>query len=350
MKIFQKIAVLLSLTVGFASCHGTSDEGDVKVTLTPSATTIVADGEQEVTFSVQWGANTVTPEARVYLVSHSDVEWDGVTFRTEEAGEYTFQAIYNDNASEEVVVTATEPVGEHISRFDRHVCIMELTGAWCSNCPEGYRSLKGLLAAPGRKGKVHVMALHDGTGGADPMALPQTNIIDSYFKIGAFPGFVTDMRDAGLLSADGIMNLVPSIDTSFDEYPAHCDVKVATVLTDSELSVDVTLFAELAGSYAVSAWLLEDGVVGPQLDGSIQYDEWNHEHVVRKLLNENWKGDDMGTMSAEGEKTKSYTCTISAEWNVENLSIMALAIDANGYVNNVAVCPVGENVDYKYID
>lgn len=350
MKIFQRIAVLMALAVGFASCHGQSDEGEVKVTLTPSTTTIVADGEQEVTFTVQWGANTVTNEAQIYLISHPELEWNGLTFTTEEAGEYTFKAIYNDNASEEVVVTATEPVGEYVSRFARHICIMELTGAWCANCPEGYRSLKGLISAPGRKGKVHVLALHDGTGGTDPMALPITNTIDSYFKIGAFPGFVTDMRESGLLSADGIMNLVPSINTSFEEYPAHCDVKVTTALTDSELSVDVTLFAELAGEYAVSVWLLEDGVIGPQLDGSIHNDEWNHEHVARKLLNDNWKGDLMGAMSAEGEKTKNYTCSIPEAWNVENLSIMALAIDANGYVNNVAVCPVGESVDYKYLD
>lgn len=350
MRIFQRIAVLLALLVGLASCHGRSDEGEVKLTLVPSATSIVADGEQSVTFTVHWGANIVTTEAQINLVSHPDMVWDGVTFTTEEPGEYIFKATYQNSDSEEVMVTATEPVGEHISRFERHVCIMELTGAWCANCPEGYRSLKGLLSAPSRKNKVHVMALHDGTGGTDPMALTLTNTIDAFFKVGAFPGYVTDMRESGLLSADGIMNLAPSIDTSFDEWPAHCDVKVATSLSDRALSVDVSLFAELAGEYAVSVWLLEDGVVGPQKDGSIDYTDWNHEHVVRALLNENWKGDPLGTLSAEKESAKSYNYTLPAEWNVEKLSIVALAIDNNGYVNNVAVCPVGESVDYKYID
>lgn len=351
MRKLTKFALFAALLAGLISCHGQSDEGEVKLTLLPSATTIVADGSQSVTFTVHWGANVVTPEAHVVLVSHPEVEWNGTSFSTEEAGEYIFKAIYQEVESEEVKVTATMPVGAYVSRFERHFCVMELTGAWCANCPEGYRSLTTLLSNPfaNWKNTVHIIALHDNTGGTDPMGISLTNTIFDHYKVGGYPGWVTDMREGGLLTSEGIMNVMPSLESSAEDYPAHCDVKIASSLTGSELKVDVSLFAELAGDYAVSVWLLEDGIVAPQLDGAMSDDDWVHNHVARALLNNNWKGDLMAGLTAEQESVKSYTYTLPTEWKSENMSIMALAIDKDGVVNNVAVCAVGESVDYKYI-
>lgn len=348
MKLIQKIALLAALTFGFVGCHGQSDDGEVKVSLVPSATTIVADGEQSVRFEVLYGASNVTHEAQIYIISHPELTQNGDTFTTTEAGEYVFQAIYKDQASEEVRITATEPVGGHESRFERHICVMDLTGAWCTFCPDGMTKLKYFVDKKEWRDIVHMLALHDNTQGEDPMGLALTSQILNDFRLAGFPSFVTDLRDAGSLS-DNVGDIVPSFNRSLDDFPAQCDVKIESTLNGRELKMDVSLFAELAGKYSVSVYLVEDDIIAPQKDGSITHAEFNHQHVVRALVNSNYKGESLGSLAAEQEGVKSYTYTLPEEWKVEDMTIVALAITENGYVNNVAACELGESVDYKYL-
>lgn len=351
MRKLAKLALLVALVAGFGSCRGQSDEGEVALTLEPSTTIIEANGEDSVTFKVLYGAVDVTLDAQVILVSPSDFGWMGGAFSIEEAGTYVFKATYQGYESPEVSITANPVAGAHISRFERQICVMEFTGAWCSNCPDGYRSLNGILSNPyaGWKDRVHIIALHDNTGGTDPMGITLTNTLFSHYKLAGFPSYVTDMREGGLLTSEGIQGVKPSLERSDEEFPAKCAVKISSSLAGRELTVDVGLFAELAGDYAVSVWLLEDGIDAPQKDGSIDYDSWTHNHVARALVSNNWKGDLLGAVAAEQESSKSYTYTLPAEWKPENMSIMALAIDAEGYVNNVAVCAVGEGAEYRYL-
>lgn len=348
MKLVNKIILFAAVALGFASCHGQQDDTEVKVTLTPSATTIVADGTQIVTFEVLYGATNVTHEAQIFLVSHPELAYNGGEFSTTEAGEYVFQAIYKDQPSEEVKIIATEPVGPHESRFERHICVMDLTGAWCTFCPDGMTKLTFFVQKKEWKDIVHMVALHDNSQGEDPMGIDVTPRVLNDFKLAGFPSFVTDLRDAGSLS-ENVGDIVPSFNRSLDEFPAQCDVKIASTLSGRELKVDVSLFAELAGNYAVTVMLVEDNIVAPQKDGSITHAEFNHKHVVRAVVNSNYKGDSLGALEAEQEGSKSYTYTLPEEWKVEDMTIVALAITPDGYVNNVAETTVGGSVDYKYL-
>lgn len=347
MKLIRKIALFMAVAVGFASCHGVEDDS-VGVTLEASALTIVADGQQSVTFEVLYGASVVSAEAEIYLTSHPDRGFSGTSFSTTEAGEYIFQAIYRDQSSNQVKITATEPVGPHESRFERHICVMDLTGTWCTFCPDGMTKLNFYVQKKEWKDITHILAIHDNTQGDDPMGLPLSSKIMADYGNYGYPMFVTDLRDSGSLTND-VGNIVPSLNRSLDEFPAQCDVKFTSSLEGRNLSVDVDLFAELAGSYAVSVFLVEDNIVAPQKDGSITHQEYNHKHVVRALLNNNYKGDSLGTLAAEQEGAKSYTYTLPEEWKVEDMTIVVLAITPDGYVNNVTAGVLGGSADYKYL-
>lgn len=354
----KKALKIWSLTVAcialLGSCHGQEEDVELKVQLVPSKTLIVADGKEEVTFKVLYGVSDVTTEAKVYLTSHPEAGWSGGAFSTTEAGEYKFSAIYRDMASNEVLITASEDLANFDSRFERHICVMDLTGTWCTFCPGGMTKLNFYIQKNEWKGIVHMLALHDNTQGDDPMGLALTSEIMSNFGNYGYPMFVTDLRDSGSLT-EHIANIAPSFERSVEEFPARSDVKIATSMSESELSVDVTLFAEVAGDWSVCAYLVEDGIVAEQKDGSLIHKDYTHNHVARTLLSKNWRGDSLGTLKAEQEGAKHYTTTLNAEWVAENMYVMALSIDAQGYVNNVAVCPIlsGEatsnSVDYKYL-
>lgn len=348
MKLLKKIALFMAVAVGLASCHGQEDDITLEVKLNATTTTIVADGQQSVTFQVMYGVDVVNSEAELYLTSHPDMGWSGYEFSTTEPGDYVFQAIYRDQPSNQVTITATAPAEPRESRFERHICVMDLTGSWCTFCPDGMNKLNFYVQKKEWKDIVHILALHDNTEGNDPMGIPLASRMMSEYGNYGYPAFITDLRDSGSLSTN-VGDIVPSFNRSIDEYPAECGVKLSSELNDRELSVDVTLFAELAGEYAVDVFLLEDGIIAPQKDGSVTHEEYVHKHVVRALLNSDHHGESLGSFEAEQEKTKSYTYTLPEEWVVENMSIVALAITKNGYVNNVAECVLGSSVDYNYL-
>ena len=347
MKLIHKIAFVAALAVGFASCHGTVDDS-VEVELKASALTIVADGQQSVTFEVLYGASGVTSEAQIYLTSHPELGFSGTEFKTTEAGEYTFQAIYRDQSSNEVKIVATEPVGSHKSRFERHICVMDLTGTWCTFCPDGMTKLNFYVQKKEWKNITHILAVHDNTQGDDPMGIALSSKIMADFGNYGYPMFVIDLRDSGSLT-EHVGEIVTGFNRSLDEYPAQCDVKFSSSLEGRNLSVDVDLFAELAGKYAVSVFLVEDNIIAPQKDGSITHQDYNHKHVVRALLNNSYKGDSLGELAAESEGSKTYTYTLPEEWKVEDMTIVAVAITPDGHINNVAVGALGESVNYKYL-
>ena len=75
------------------------------------------------------------------------------------------------------------------------------------------------------------------------------------------------------------------------------------------------------------------------------------EHMVRKMLSSNVRGDSLSEVAAETEADKTYTFTVEDDWNVENLTVAVLILDDKGHVNNMATCAVdGGNMDYEYIN
>ena len=86
------------------------EEGQVipVVKLIADKTSIEADGEQTVTFSVT--ANDVAQSEGVKIINaDTEQELDGFTFSTTTVGSYTFYATYGHGVSESVTITATTP-------------------------------------------------------------------------------------------------------------------------------------------------------------------------------------------------------------------------------------------------
>lgn len=109
--------------------------------------------------------------------------------------------------------------------------------------------------------------------------------------------------------------------------------------------------SEKTSKYRLAVYVLEDGIVYPQADGSITRDDYVHNHVVRKLIAASGlvEGDDLGEIASGKEATKTYQVNIDKAWNIENLSFYALALDAENRVNNLSVCAAKNGkTDYEY--
>ena len=108
MKKFFNIFAVLALALGFVACEGPNDEPQEakKPVLTADKSSIVADGADKATFTatVDGVAN-----AEIMIIALKDNSiLEGNTFTTTTPGTYQFKAVYGNESSDVVEITATE--------------------------------------------------------------------------------------------------------------------------------------------------------------------------------------------------------------------------------------------------
>lgn len=233
-----------------------------------------------------------------------------------------------------------DSAGAH-SRFERNVCVMEFTGQWCSYCPDGAQLLE-FLASDIYPGQVLALAFHN----ADDFTISAEAELANKYKITDYPSYLTDMRESGSLSGSGCRL---SIETSLYESQTHSSVAIASQVADGVCQVDAKLFSEKSMEYRMAAYAVEDRVVAWQTtSGNSRDEDYSHRHVVRRMLSESILGDDLGTVEAEQEKGHSFEFDVDPAWNLDNMTVVVLAIDKNRNVNNAAQCALnGGSVEYE---
>ena len=287
-------------------------------------------------------ATNSKPENMRVVVSALTTTDNGMTYTCNNTNEcavgqsvgYILEDETNGGGDEEVADVA----------FNRHAAVFEFTGAWCAMCPSGYIFLKYLIEDYYSHDTVHILALHDSTGGADPMGIQLTNTLVTKFGIGGFPGFLVDMREA----TSTLTEIRPMLDRSFEKPTSPCGVKVNSTCTGTSGKVDIELYAAASDTYRVAVYLLEDKIVARQNKGGDYVDNYTHNHVVRTLISTLYEGDRVGAIKAGEKGSKSYDFTLNSDWNAENCTLCALVFDNSGTVINAAVCPINGETNYDY--
>lgn len=348
MKKFRNIFMAV-LAASFLSCSGNVDDSSLPV-LEASDTEIDLATETETVFTVRYNGVDVTEDAEIVSVSGTE-DFDGKVFRPQSTGSETFYASYNGKESAQVTVNVVNSRPQVESKYDRHVCVMEFTGAWCINCPDGYDKMIGVMSKPSMsryKENIHLCAFHSDLEGKDDMAIPQTQDIFAMFDGLAYPSFVTDMREAGILTADGISLFQPSIMASFGDHAAHCGVSVSSVMKGSQAEISVKVQSELTSQYRVIVLVVQDAVKGWQKTNLYPEgdDNYIHKHVVRKVVTSysgTFAGEKItedGIIASGAEASGSWTVVVDESWNLDDTEIYALVQDMNGYINNMNVCAI----------
>lgn len=332
---FRYILCCIAAAV-LASCHGHVDQ-DEKLSLLLSADclSVPADGKSAVTFTVSYGSEDVTDQAEIFCLT-TDTRLEGNVFITKEEGRYVFYAKYDSVESDRIEVE-----GLFVSRFERNVCIMEFTGQWCSWCPAGAQLLQ-MLVSEVYKDQAYAMAFHND----DSMAIQAESDLKSIFAWVDYPAYVTDMRDCGSLSGSGCRL---SIEKSLYDIPTHCGVAVSCVKDNEGFKATARLSSENTMEYRMAAYVVEDKVIAEQtVSGNVKDENYVHRHVVRKMLSSSVAGDKLGVVSRGEEKSVNYDFELDPAWNADNATVVILAIDMEGHVNNMAICEVdGGNTDYE---
>lgn len=349
MKRILNIIGVFALCVLSVACQG--NEGELELTLKTDKRSILADGSDAVSFSVMLGSEDVTSEAEIICNNDGKV-LESAEFTATVPATYSFKARYQGYESSARTVVAEEVSDtDEPSKYKRNVLVMEFTGQWCSQCPTGWRTLYYWHQRPRYKDVTYVLALHDGTSGIDEYDFPVQREIHTEYGMPGLPCALIDMRDQVALNSEG-SKVKDYFDQSISEGP-HCGVAVSSVY-DSEAGkaeLTVKVASEKSGKYRLAVYVVEDGIVNYQKDGSVTIDNYTHNHVARQLVSGSYKGDSLGDIAKGEEAVKTYEITADTAWTLENVYIYAVVIDSEGIVNNMAACDfVNGSTDYALVE
>lgn len=340
----QKFLSVLSVLFALASCSGNVDDSGEGLVLVADKTEISADGKETVTFAVTMSGADVTADADIISVADGSV-LDGAVFSTGAPGNYGFYAEYQGEISETVTITAS---GE-VSAFKRNYCIVEFTAQQCTFCPDGSDFLFGYFLPERMAGETAVvLAFHSNSMGEDIFYIDGTEEMRSHFGSQDLPSFVFDMRDAG---SRGILS--SAFQTSKTEYPAHCALSLSSELSSDGKTAEVAvgLTSSVNSSYRVALFVVEDRIQAGQDTPLGHEDDYVHRDVVRSVVTGSWQGDNFGELASGQEVTKEYTVQVDPSWNMDNVTVCAVAYDENGYANNCLSCGMdGGKEDYQFND
>lgn len=245
---------------------------------------------------------------------------------------------------------------------ERAVLLEDFTGQGCLNCPEAHEVIEQLEEQYGSD-KVIAVSIHSGTfgkpvqftnfaaGSVGLMTAEGQAIMQSY-GIQSFPMGVIDMgtpmthdlwptavRNALKVPTDVSIELATNYvaderDGEDDGYYGTIEAK-ARIMSGSTRNVDVQF------------WIVENGIVAEQKNGSVTIPDYIHNNVFRAQIFDGLRGQSQSLTAGfesivEGSIMTRWTNT--EHWELENLSVVAFVSDKSG-VLQVTKVPLFPNED-----
>lgn len=220
----------------------------------------------------------------------------------------------------------------------RNVFIEEFTGHKCPNCPEGQAILSTLHELYGEQ--LVSISIHQGMFAITNSFFPEDfrtdegNELATYFTIGQYPSGVVNRKkfngQYGLGRAEWQQNIEQELEVApiaavqlINVYDAGSKKLTAHSKT--------TFLQDYDGKVQMAFYVIEDGIIAPQIYHSDTIQDYEHNHVLRCSINGTFGTyiSNDGTVVAGEGYLKSYELDLNGrEWNVANCSIVAILMDA----------------------
>lgn len=275
-------------------------------------------------------------------------------------GQYEFYAVVGTSISNTIKIDVVptipalpeDPQPTNTS-FNHRILLVDHTGTNCGYCPEMMKALKEVEAMEGMHDKYYETMAHSYKT-SDPAFSVAAGSISTYFGVKEYPrltyNFVYDIQ-----SDRNASHIAQQINTLWKE-SADAGIAASASLAATSVVVNAEVKAAVTNEYRITAWLLEDGIEGAQLNAT---EDWMniHNNAIRQAATLNpISGFDLGTIEAGKCATQAMNLAItgasSNKWNRDNLKVMVIASAKNNAgkfeVVNVVICPVNDSVTYDY--
>ena len=337
------------------------------LTFSVSKQVIQADGKDKSDFIIKFNGRDVTEGVTVYDGEDNLLGTNVTSFSTTEPGEYKFWATYRSEHTEMVTVKAigipvpelpADPSPERTD-FTKRVLLTHFTGTACQYCPYMTTAVSGALKDPAYADKA-IWAVAHTFNHSDPGYLTDDRLAQA-FGISSYPTINIDFISSFNYYRGFNEAAVRSIIDQAYEFPANAGVSAKAELIDDKdgkkIALHVAVKAAEDGEYSVGAWLMEDGIFGPQqTDGHIEGNFNTHNNVLRVVDSKAGFNDYAGIRLGKIAKGKTaehvFIMNLKDKWVLENCH-MAIFVSQhkNKYISvtNVVPCPVEGTINFDYL-
>lgn len=223
------------------------------------------------------------------------------------------------------------------NRNTQFILLEEFTGHTCPNCPEGTKELLRLDSIYGDQ--LIPVSVHAGG-----FARPQNNPDGSYATDHRVPEILEEKYLAklgitafptGMIQRDGVMRLYANWEAELkmlEQNQPKAEVQVKN-LYNSQLGIIRSIInyewlENLNEDYNLQVFLKEDHVVDWQTDGNVDVSDYDHRHLLQKVVNSLFKVPaEEATLGVKGKK--EYIYKADQEWDIQNVWTIAFLYQTN---------------------
>lgn len=214
---------------------------------------------------------------------------------------------------------------------EKKVLVQEFSGIMCSNCPAGARELHSLQESnPGRLVVVNLQPEGNTLTrpiGTFTLASAQAKVYADHYGVSALP---TAVIDGTTTLADSRTWRGPIV-SAITNATTPLSITLTTDYDEASRKLTVNYDTEFTEAYGNGAsmlvWVIESGIIGPQIDTGNLVKDYEHNHIFRASANGNW-GSSLGASFAKGDKKSgSATITLDQNWKAENCEVVAFVFN-----------------------
>lgn len=222
------------------------------------------------------------------------------------------------------------------------VLIEEFTGVKCNNCPAGARKIQGYLDA--YPNNVVTMAIHSSNFAVPDQEHPgdfRTAVGTQLYNFFQPIGVPSAMFDRVGYAENKHTKLTKNWDEALTEELAKpAQLEIATTFTFNsgtntfDLKANVRALSALDNhpNLYLSAFLIEDGIISPQTDGSELVENYEHNHMLRAAFNGAFGTSISSAGMTENQIiSKSFSLAADPQWKPENCAVIVFVYDHDSY-------------------
>ena len=241
-----------------------------------------------------------------------------------------------ETLSDTTYVTSTIPIAQ-----DKVVLIEELTGVRCPNCPDGHQEVETILA--NNPGRVLAVAVHTPFLGqpfpGEPSLITQSGIdMESIF--GGYDGKPASLIDRINYPGEqyrflGLPQWVIRVNERMME-TSPVNIDVSSTLSSNGNSGVISasmIYTGAASDHRFGILLTENQVPTTQIVGSIEVEDYEQEHVLRRYITPVSGQGLEASLEAGRVFEKEFAFDLEGGWNSDNMEVIIWVSDANGIVH-----------------
>lgn len=338
------------------------DASEVVLLLSADKNSIKANNSDKISFTVTIDGENVTAESELYL--RNDTKLDALSFLTDEAGSYTFYAVYDGEKTNEISINATYVNLE----FQMQHFVVQIASTVCPNCPQLTNEIEKYIAY--NRSIYNVVALHPygkicnsalagalastaiQFAGIANISSPPAGVIDLHYPFYLYPTTTRTRMEEQFHKASNARDRM-----------AETGIAIQSNVNNGNIDFTIKVKSVNTNEYRFFAFVVEDKINHSQRSfdengNSIVIENYEHNNVATYMLEgeDPLTGVSLGEIQKGNEITRKFSINTSnfntkREVNLDNCRIVAYTLrDIGGryYIDNATNCPVNGTVRYKY--